>query len=434
MTRENDDEPAMETTHEFDHFRRNIFILLVMDVLTVGMTVHVIPRVITEMTSNDISAASGFFGLLSSGSSLLHLLTSPLVGTLSDQYGRKRLIQYSLAGNTIGYFILYLSVQHLNATGLLFILCARICTGFTGHLKMLCYTYMSDVIDPSKRAQGFGLLGVAFGVGFLIGPSLGGIIGSYDLSTPFLVSCGVQLSMMLFVHLFLSESLKKHEKKDYDIENHVQTSLWQSMNPWNSLRILFRARLVFLLALAIFIADLAQTGNHAVFVHYTSHRYGWKTFETGLYLTIMGGCAIFTQGVLIHYMIPKFGDVGCIYIGMATSMINQGIIAVADEGWMIYYLIPFISIASIGPLAIRSEMTRQVKEKHLHGSLQGSLSSLQKLSKVIGPLITTNLFRWVMHSEYKESLQGIPFLMCSLMYVLVLVVVRICFSSVEHVN
>jgi DHA1 family tetracycline resistance protein-like MFS transporter len=431
MTRSHhdEDEPHSDPTmHSFGHYRRNIFILLLLDMLGVGMTSHIIPRLITQMTSNDISAASGFFGIVSSVSSLVHFVTSPLVGTLSDHHGRKLLILYSIAGNTIGYSMLLMSTWHMDTTGLFLITCARISTGLTGHLKMLCYAYISDVIDPSKRAQGFGLLGVAFGVGFFIGPSLGGVTGSIHLAWPFLVATLIQCVCFVFVYFFLNESLR-NTKKPVDVESQLNLSIWQIINPLKSLRLLLSSRIIFMMAVATFIADTASTGNHAVWVHYTTHRYKWEAFQSGLYLTILGACTMFTQGILIHYMVPFFGDLGCIYIGSLINVAVHIAMGIATEGWMMYAIVPFVSIATIGSLAIRSELTRQVKDKHLQGSLQGSLGSLQKLSKIIGPLITTNIFRFATLKTADQNWMGIPFITCSIMYLTVALVVYRCHNS-----
>ncbi|KAL0479987.1 hypothetical protein AKO1_007305 [Acrasis kona] len=295
--------------------------------------------------------------------------------------------------------------------GLFLIACSKLLTGVTGHLRMLCNTYISDAVESSKRSQAYGMLGVAFGLGFFVGPTLGAFLSNYYRSLPFAFSFASQIIALLICRIWVKDI------PHVTGSEHLLTI--SDLNPLNALKSLTSTRYTFLLAAAMFVWEAATTGHHSIWVHYTSHRYQWDNFQIGLYMTVMGAATVFVQGVMVHYLVKEFGDTGCIYMGITCNVLAHIVIAYAQNTNVIFMCILPLSLSQVAPLSLRSQLSQ---DKSKQGTLHGSLSSLQRMSKVVGPLFTTTLFMRSIKSP--TSHPGSPFLACAVIYLMVAPIVR----------
>ncbi|KAL0491378.1 tetracycline resistance protein [Acrasis kona] len=431
-------------------YRNKIFTLLLLDSLCVGINVPVLPQMVTYQMKQDVSVASSYFGLIMSMTALINFVVSPLVGALSDKYGRKKLLLFSTYGSSLHYFILFLAMYFFqDVRGIYMIILGRIVSGITAHSIMLSFAYISDISDRKNRAQYFGLIGTSFGIAFLIGPALGGILGSkIHLSVPFALTSTIQFLNATGMLFFLKESLhlqdhtaspedSSNDTCDSPLESEIQNSIneesksdeivfnqdakhhhsgesiWKRANPLNSFDILLKDPFATVLSLAMLFNGIAQTGFQNVWVHYTNHRFGWSTLQCGLFFTIGGVFTAIVQGYMLKHIVASIGERKCVYYGFILSTILNLLLSVINQGWMLYPLIPFNALSGVSLPAMRAQMTKQSQGSHVHGALQGALASLQTLSRIIGPLLTTNLFRYVTSEKSLIAFEGAPFLLCA---------------------
>jgi DHA1 family tetracycline resistance protein-like MFS transporter len=439
-------------------YRVKIFTVLLLDSLCVGINIPNLPQMITHQMKQDVSIASSYFGLIMSMTALINFVVSPLVGALSDRYGRKKMILFSTMGSSLHYLILFLAMYLFqDVRGIYLIIIGRIISGITGHSIMLSFAYISDVSERSKRAQHFGLIGTSFGIAFLIGPALGGALGSFiHLSVPFALTSIIQFFNSLNVIFLLDETLHLHRKEKKNkhkdpievpvtpVEDDmiltineenvsgevvVTKSLWKQANPLNSFNVLFHDRFIMILSAALLINSIASTGFQNVWVHYTNYRFGWTTMQSGLFFTAGGVCTAIVQGYLLQVIVPRLGERNCVYYGLILGTIINALIAVIGHGWMLYPLIPFNALSGVALPALRAQLTKPATGAHTHGALQGSLASLQTLARIIGPLVTTNLFRFVTSSSSPIHFPGAPFAICAILELSSLLIVWYSFTN-----
>jgi DHA1 family tetracycline resistance protein-like MFS transporter len=267
--------------------------------------------------------------------------------------------------------------------------------------------YIVDVSPPEKRAQNFGIIGAAFGVGFVIGPAVGGLLGNYDVRLPFLVVAGITLLNWLYGYFVLPESLKPEHRRNFS---------WARANPIASLNGLRRYPIVLALASTIFLAALAQSALHSTWVLYTGYRYAWGTLEVGISLAVVGLASGIVQGGLIRKIVPFLGERHALLIGFTINAISFALYGLAPLGWMFYPIAIFGAFAGIAQPSAQSIITQNVRDNE-QGSIQGSLSSLNALSAVIGPLLATQIFRYFISDAAPVHLPGAPFFMGSLLIV-----------------
>jgi DHA1 family tetracycline resistance protein-like MFS transporter len=436
-------------------YRIKIFTVLILDSLCVGINIPNLPQMVTYQMKQDVSVASSYFGLIMSMTALINFIVSPLVGALSDRYGRKKMLLFSTAGSSLHYLILFLAMYLFqDVRGLYLIIIGRIISGITGHSIMLSFAYISDVSERSKRAQHFGLIGTSFGIAFLVGPALGGALGSMiHLSVPFAVTSVIQLLNSLNVIFILDESIQLHKNKpetpttpseanmtnqinDENVAGEVivERSLWKQANPLNSFEVLFKDKFIMILSIALLINSISATGFQNVWVHYTNYRFGWTTMQSGLFFTAGGVCTAIVQGKLLQVIVPKLGERNCVYFGLALGAILMAVLSVIEYSWVLYPLIPFNAISGVALPALRAQLTKPAVGAHMHGALQGSLASLQTLARIIGPLVTTNLFRFVTSPGSPIVFPGAPFALCSLFEIISLAIVWHSFTKHAEID
>ncbi len=370
-----------------------IFITLVLDILGIGLIIPILPELIEKMQGQGASSAAYTFGILAALYSLMQFLFAPLLGSLSDRFGRRPVILISLFGSGIDYFFLAFAPS----LGWFFV--ARIISGITGANFGPATAYIADVSPPEKRAANFGLIGAAFGIGFIIGPAIGGILGEIDLRLPFIVAGCLTLLNAFYGLFVLPESLKPENRREFS---------WKRSDPAGSLMALSRYPMVLGLAGSHFLANLAHQVLPATWVLYTSHRYGWSPQDTGWSLALVGLMSAIVQGGLTRVIIPKLGERRSAVVGFTVSAISYVLYGLAPEGWMVLIVIVFGSLGGLAGPALQGLISRSVGDDE-QGGVQGSLTSLSSIANIIGVIVATSLFGYFISDDAPVQLPGAPF-------------------------
>jgi DHA1 family tetracycline resistance protein-like MFS transporter len=370
-----------------------VLVTVLLDTLGVGLVIPVAPRLIGSFLGNDIGAASHYFGLLLALYSVMQFVFAPVLGGLSDRFGRRAVILTSLLGAAASYLTSALAP----ALGWLFL--GRTVAGITGASFSAAGAYVADITPPEKRAQGFGLVGAAFGLGFILGPALGGLLGGFGLRVPYFVAAGLNFANLLYGLFVLPESLSAENRRPFSLER---------ANPIGSLRALGRHRVVLDLTGTMMCAFLSQMILQGVWALYNQARFGWNLRSVGLSLMVVGLGTAVVQGVLVRAIIPRLGERRMLILGLALSVVGHLGFALSTQGWMMYaVLVPFTLGGLAGP-ATQAIITSAVGPKE-QGELQGSLNSLSGVAAIIGPLLGTGLLARFAPETANPRVPGAPF-------------------------
>ncbi len=394
---------------------RFIFITLVLDVLGLGLIIPVAPRLVEQLSGGNEATAGPLVGLLGATYAAMQFLFAPLLGSLSDRYGRRPVILISLLGSGLDYLALAI------APNLAWLFIARAINGLSGANITAAAGYIADVTPPEKRAAGFGMIGAAFGLGFVIGPAMGGILGEYGIRIPFIVAGVLTLINWLYGCFVLPESLPPEKRR--------KTFNWKRANPAGSLLGLRRYPIVFGLAWAIFLLNLAQYGLHATWVLYTKYRYDWSSRDVGLSLMVVGLCAAAVQGGLARRVIPMLGERRAMLIGFAIAVLAYIGYGAATAGWVLYAVIVIGSLGAIGQPAGQGLISRTVGADE-QGEIQGGITSLVSVAGVVGPILGGTVFGYFIgeHRPLAEPLPGAPFFVSAMLAAAGLAVAAVTFA------
>ena len=370
-----------------------IFVTLALDILGIGLIIPILPRLIESFEGGDVAAASNTDGLLAALYSLMQFLCAPLIGGLSDRFGRRPVILTSLLGSGLDYFLLAFAPN----LGWFFI--GRIISGITGANFAAATAYIADVSPPEKRAANFGLIGAAFGLGFILGPALGGLLGNVGLRIPFIVAGGLTLLNWLYGWFVLPESLARENRRVFS---------WSRSNPAGSLLDLRRHPMVLGLTGTYFLIYLAHQVLPSTWVLYTGYRYHWTIGQTGLSLAIVGLMAAIVQGGLTRIIVERIGEQQAATFGLAISALSYAGYGLATAGWMIYAILVIGSLGGVTGPAVQGLISRNVAANE-QGGVQGSLTSLASVSGIIGPPIAAGLFAYFIGDTAPAHLPGAAF-------------------------
>jgi DHA1 family tetracycline resistance protein-like MFS transporter len=357
---------------------RFIFVTLVLAVMGFGLLIPVLPKLVVEFRGGNVAAGASSYGWIVSVFALMQFICSPILGSLSDRFGRRRMILLATAGSALDYVIMAC------APSLAWFFVARIIAGSTAGILSTANAYIADVTPPEKRAQSFGLLGAAFGIGFIIGPVLGGILGNYSLRLPFWFAAGCSAANWLYGFFVLPESLKPENRRPFS---------WARANPVGALLALQRFPAVLGLVESFFLLTLSQTMLQATWALYTDYRYHWSPLQIGLSLMAAGAATGFVQATLVKKVVPRLGDTRAVILGLCISFVAQVGYGLASHGWMIYAVICFACFAGIAQPALQSYITKHVPPTE-QGAVQGVFSGLQSLAGIPGPFIASHSFGW----------------------------------------
>jgi len=389
-----------------------VFITLVLLMLGVGIIIPVLPGLVTQFKGGSVAQGSGSYGWLVGVFSAMQFIASPILGSLSDRFGRRKVILVALAGSAIDYVVMGL------APTLAWLFVARIISGATAGSLAACNAYVADVTPPEKRAQGYGLLGAAFGLGFVIGPAIGGLLGQINLRLPFFAAAACVGANWLYGAFVLPESLAPENRRPFS---------WSRANPVGSLLALRRFRGVVDLAWMYFIYNFANTMLQSVWVLYMGYRYGWTTLQLGLSLTFVGIMTAVVQGALVKRIIGWTGERKGLVIGLLLSSLVMVGYGTATRGWMIYVLMLIGALGGISGPASQSLITKHVPPNE-QGALQGSLSGLTSLAYIFGPFLAAWSFGKCIGPGARWNIPGIAFYEAS---VILLVALALAFRSFQ---
>ena len=384
-----------------------ILITLFIDILGIGIIVPILPDLVKELLGrDDAPQAAVYYGVIISTYATMQFLCAPVLGALSDRHGRRPIILVSLFGLGTDYLI----QGWAPSIGWLFV--GRIIAGIMGASITTANAYIADVSTPQTRARNYGYVGAAFGLGFIFGPVLGGLLGGISLRLPFFVSAGLALVNWLYGFFVLPESLALE---------HRSTVSWRKMNPLASLRRLGVYPIVAGLAVAFLFASMAQRGLENVWVLHTGFRYGWDTLTNGLTLGLVGVMAVLVQGLLIKPIVARIGERRTITLGLTASMLVFLAYGLASQGWMVPIIIVFGALAGVALPAIQGLVAGNVLPSE-QGKIQGAFTSLTSLTAIFSPLIfTAGLFSFFTSAAAPIILPGAPFFLGSLLFLVSLV-------------
>jgi DHA1 family tetracycline resistance protein-like MFS transporter len=383
-----------------------IFITLLIDVTGIGLIIPVLPKLIREMTNQDYSVASSYTGYLIAVYALMQFVFSPILGGLSDQYGRRPVLLFSLFGFGLDHILLIFAPT----IGWLFL--GRVIAGITGGSITTASAYIADVSPPDKRAQNFGLIGVAFGVGFIIGPAVGGWLGDLHVRLPFLVAAILTLLNWLYGYFVLPESLSLENRRTFDIKR---------ANPIGSLLNLRKYPVILGLIACMICVQIAGQVHPSTWALFTMKEFSWTGKQVGFSLTFVGLMVALVQGGLIRMIVPKLGETKSIYLGLTFYALGFFLFSLANQGWMMYaIMIPFALSGIAGP-TLQGLISKQVQPNE-QGELQGALTSLVSLTAIFGPIIHTQLFSYFSKENPIVYFPGAAFFFGSVMAACALVI------------
>jgi DHA1 family tetracycline resistance protein-like MFS transporter len=385
-----------------------IFVTLLIDVIGFGIIIPVMPKLISELKHVGITEAATYGSSLLSVFALMQFFFSPILGNLSDRYGRRPILLLSL----FGFGLDYLFLAFAPTFSLLFV--GRIIAGIMGASFTTASAYIADISTPEKRAQNFGMIGVAFGVGFIIGPAIGGLIGSsYGPRAPFIAAAILTFLNWLYGYFILPESLAPEHRRNFD---------WKRANPVGSLKMLFRYPVLLGLVASIVLIYIAGHAVQSTWSFYTMHRYSWTEKMVGFSLSFVGLVVAIVQGGLIRIIIPKLGQKRSVYIGLAFYAIGFVLFGLATEGWMMYaFLIPYCLGGIAGP-SLQGIMSSQVPPNE-QGELQGALTSLMSVTSIVGPPLMGGLFTYFTEPS-NVYVPGAPMFMGAILTIISAVLAR----------
>lgn len=376
-----------------------IFITVLIDVIGFGIIIPVMPGLIADLKHVDISTAAKYGSYLTVAYAVTQFVFAPILGNISDKYGRRPVLLFSLFGFGVDYIFLALSPTY----GWFF--AGRIIAGITGSSFTTAAAYIADVSDASNRAKNFGMLGAAFGLGFIIGPLLGGMLGEIGQRIPFYAAAALALINWAYGFFVLPESLKKENRRDFN---------WKRANPVGSILHLKKYPSVTYLMVSVLLLYIAAHAIMSNWNYYTIHRFEWNKRMVGISLAVVGVLVALVQAGLTRVINPRIGSEKSLYYGLILYSSGMLLFGLATQSWMMFvFLVPYC-LGGIAQPALQAVMAGKVPP-NAQGELQGAITSIMSLAAIIGPFVMNNLFFYFTHAEAPVYLPGAPFFLGSIL-------------------
>ncbi|NGM62608.1 TCR/Tet family MFS transporter [Sphingobacterium sp. SGG-5] len=390
-----------------------IFITVVIDAIGLGIIIPVMPKLITELIHGDISQASQYGGWLVFAYAITQFYFASVLGNLSDRYGRRPVLLLSVFGFSINYLLMGF------APTILWLFAGRLIAGITGASYTVAAAYIADISTPQSKAQNFGLLGAAFGLGFIIGPVIGGVLGHYGSRIPFFAAAGLCGLNFLYGYFVVPESLDKALRRPFR---------WKAANPIGTFLHLKSYPATTPLIVCIFLINIAAHAVQSVWSYYTMEKFLWTERLVGFSLGFVGTLLMIVQAGLMRILIPKIGLVRAIIIGISLMTVSFPLFGLATESWMMYAIsIPYVLAGIAGP-SIQSYISNLIPQNE-QGQIQGGITSVISLTAIIGPLLMTNLFSHFSRRDSAIYFPGAPFLLAGLLAFAALIIAIRFFRS-----
>ncbi len=376
-----------------------IFVTVVLDMLAFGVVIPLLPKLVLQFEGGDSARAAAVYGLFGAVFAGMQFLFAPLLGALSDRFGRRRVILLSNLSLGLDYVIMAL------APSLAWLLVGRLLSGICSASFSIPGAYIADVTPKEKRAASFGMLGAAFGLGFVVGPAFGGVLGQVNPRLPFWVAAGLSLGNFLYGFLILPESLPPERRAPLE---------WRRANPVGAMQMLRRHPEVFGIAGVVFLSALAHEALPSLWVLYTDYRFGWDTRTVGLTLAAVGVCSVAVQAGLVGAVVRRLGERLTLLLGLLFGVAGFGVSGLAVSGWLFCAGIPLIALWGIAGPSAQALMSQRVDASE-QGRLQGAIAGLQGVSHMLGPVLFTGIFAASLSN--RGRLPGTPFLLSALLLV-----------------
>jgi len=371
-----------------------IFVTILLDVIGLGLIIPVLPTLIEQLTGEGVSRASEYAGWLSFAYAGTQFGCAPVIGGLSDRFGRRPVLLASLLGLGLDYVFLAL------APTIAWLFVGRVVAGITGASFTTATAYIADVSTPEKRAANFGLVGAAFGLGFIIGPVLGGLLGDLGPRVPFMAAAALSFCNFLYGLFFVPESLPAERRRPFE---------WARANPVASLLRFGKYPQIIALVVALVLLYLAGSATQSVWTFYTILKFGWGKKMIGYSLGAVGLGALLVQGGLVRVLLPRLGAARAVTLGLLCYITGFVLFAFATRGWMMFAFTAVYTLGGLAGPALQGSISGQVPPNE-QGELQGALTSLVAATGVVGPLLMTHLFAWFTRPNAPLRLPGAPFL------------------------
>jgi DHA1 family tetracycline resistance protein-like MFS transporter len=376
-----------------------IIVTVMLDFLAFGIIAPVLPNLIIRFEGGNIARASDITGYFGFAWNLMQFIFLPMLGAWSDRFGRRPVILISCLGLGLDYIFMAL------APSLRWLFVGRLISGITASNVSTAFAYITDISAPAERAKRFGMLGAAFGVGFVVGPAVGGLLGQYNLRAPFWAAAILSLGNFLYGLFVLPESLPKEKRSK---------SAWHMANPLGSLTLLRSHPELAGLSMVVILYYLAHQSLQNVFVLYTEYRYAWNTRSVGISLAVIGVCAVIVSGGLVGPYVKRFGERFSLISGLFYGFLGFAGFGLAWKGWGVLAAIPFIALWGVAGPAVQSLMSQRV-DVTSQGKLQGAVNSLRALTGMIGPLLFTQVFSAAISPTARVHLPGAPYYLAAVL-------------------
>jgi DHA1 family tetracycline resistance protein-like MFS transporter len=379
-----------------------IFITIVLDMFALGMIIPVLPHLIEDFLGGDTAGAAKVYGVFGTVWALMQFFAMPVVGALSDRFGRRRVILLSNLGLGLDYVLMAL------APNLAWLFVGRVISGITAASVSTGMAYIADVTPPEKRAAAFGRVGIAFGLGFVLGPALGGVLGGVDPRLPFWVAAGLSLANAMYGLFILPESLPPERRRAFE---------WRRANPLGSLKLLRSHPALSGMAVVMFLSNLAHAALPATFVLYAGYRYGWDARDVGLVLASVGICSAIVQGAVVGPAVRRLGERRVLLAGLACGAIGFFAYGLAPTGMLFLAAVPVVALWGLASPAAQGLMTRHIGPTE-QGALQGATGSVMGIATMIGPWLFAATFAYFIGEGTRWHLPGAAFMLAALLLAL----------------
>ena len=379
-----------------------MLVTVLLDAIAIGMMLPALPKLVEHFVPGDTARAAQIYGVFGMAWGLMQFIGSPILGALSDRYGRRPVILLSNLGLGLDYIVMAL------APTLSVLLIGRLLAGLTAASFATAFAYVADVTREENRAAEFGKIGAAFGLGFIVGPAMGGLLAGIDARLPFWVAAGLSLANFGYGYFVLPESLDMDKRTPFR---------WRRANPWGAMRLLLRNRRLLGLATVSFLDSLALISLPATFVLYATHKFGWSDQTVGWAFASTGIGLAIAHALVTGPVVRLFGERGTLVGGLLLGTVGFSLYGVSWDSWVIWAAIPIIALWGLAESAMQSLMSAEVP-LHEQGQLQGALASLVALAETVGPLIFTQVYAAAITWGAGWAPAGSPYLVAAVLQLL----------------
>lgn len=385
-----------------------------LDSIGVGIIIPSFPTLVAETSHLSVEASKAYYGPILASYALMQFIFSPLIGNLSDRFGRRPILLISVFGMGIDYLFMFF------APNLWWLFVGRMIAGMFGASFTSAAAYIADISTDENRAKNFGFIGAAFGLGFIIGPAIGGLLTDLGSRAPFLAAACLSLTNFVFGFFVLKESLAPEQRRTFE---------WKRANPLGAIKQMGRFKKMKYLFIVTFLVMISNMGVHAVWNYYAIEKFAWTEKEIGYSLAVVGICFGIIQGGMSGLLVRKLKERGAATLGITTLIVVCMVFGIISEGWMMYALILPYALTGIIDPAIRSLISGQTASNE-QGELQGVFTSLMSLSEIISPIISTSIYAQALYFTFLGDFQsGVSYFMNACIALAALLLLRWTLSS-----